>query len=110
MNNPNYSIASSAAGFYIQHEIIDADGNGNHRRESAFLTEREAQETLAALQGGKITPLIVMRSRHGYYLGRAEGSTGYPMPYSRESVEYFARKEDAQQALDTSSWTQRDHY
>ena len=110
MNSPNYSIASSAAGFYIQHEIIDADGNGNHRRESAFLTEREAQETLAALQGGKITPLIVMRSRHGYYIGRAEVSTGYPMPYSLESVEYFARKEDAQQALDTSSWTQRDHY
>ena len=110
MNSPNYSVASSTAGFYIQHEIIDADGNGNHRRESAFLTEREAQETLAALQGGKITPLIVMRSRHGYYLGRAEVSTGYPMPYSPESVEYFARKEDAQQALDTSSWTQRDHY
>ena len=110
MNSPNYSVASSTAGFYIQHEIIDADGNGNHRRESAFLTEREAQETLAALQGGKITPLIVMRSRHGYYIGRAEVSTGYPMPYSLESVEYFARKEDAQQALDTSSWTQRDHY
>ena len=105
-----YSVASAAAGFYIQHEIVGADGRVDHRRESAFLTEREAQETLAALQGGKITPLIVMRSRHGYYLGRAEVSTGYPMPYSRESVEYFARKEDAQQALDTSSWTQRDHY
>lgn len=110
MNNLNYAIASSAAGFFIQRETVDADGNVSHRRESAFLTEREAQETLAALQGGKITPLIVMRSRHGYYLGRAEVSTGYPMPYSRESVEYFARKEDAQQALDTSSWTQRDHY
>lgn len=110
MNCQNYSVASSAAGFYILRETVDADGNVSHRRETAFLTEREAQETLAALQGGKITPLIVMRSRHGYYLGRAEVSTGYPMPYSRESVEYFARKEDAQQALDTSSWTQRDHY
>jgi len=110
MNSPNYSIASSAAGFYIQHEIMDADGNGNHRRESAFLTEREAQETLAELQRGKITPLRVMRSRHGYYLGRAEVSTGYPMPYSRESAEYFARNEDAQLMLDSGTWTQRDHY
>jgi len=110
MNNQNYSVVASTAGFYIQRELVDADGNVSHRRESAFLTEREAQETLAELQRGKITPLRVMRSRHGYYLGRAEVSTGYPMPYSRESVEYFARKEDAQQALDTSSWTQRDHY
>ncbi|RKW19472.1 MAG: hypothetical protein D8H94_00850 [Cardiobacterium sp.] len=62
------------------------------------------------MQGGKITPLIVMRSRHGYYIGRAEVSTGYPMPYSRDSVEYFVRKEDAQQALDSGTWTQRDHY
>ena len=110
MNNPNYSIASSAAGFYIHHEIIGADGHIDHRRESAFLTEREAQETLAELQGGKITSLRVMRSRHGYYLGRAEVSTGYPMPYSRDSVEYFARKEDALMSLDNGSWTQRDHY
>lgn len=106
----DYSVVSSAAGFYIQHKIVGTDGNISHRRESAFLTEREAQETLAALQGGKITPLIVMRSRHGYYLGRAEVSTGYPMPYSRESVEYFVRKEDAQHALDSGTWTQRDHY
>ena len=105
-----YSVASSAAGFYIRHEIVGTDGNISHRRESAFLTEREAQETLAALQGGKITPLIVMRSRHGYYIGRAEVSTCYPMPYSLDSVEYFVRKEDAQQALDSGTWTQRDHY
>jgi hypothetical protein len=109
MNNPSYSIASSAAGFYLQHEIASANGV-SHRRESAFLYEREAREMLVWLQDGKITPLLVMRSRHGYYIGRAETSTGYPMPYSRDSVEYFARKEDAQLALDSSSWTQRDHY
>ena len=110
MNSQNYSIASSAAGFYIRHEIIDADGNISHRRESAFLPEREVREMLVWLQGGKITSLIVMRSRHGYYIGRAEVSTGYPMPYSRDSVEYYVRKEDAQLALDSGSWTQRAHY
>ena len=110
MNNLNYAIASSAAGFYIQRELVDADGNVSHRRESAFLPEREAREMLAWLQGGKLTPLQVLRSRNGYYIGRAEMSSGYAMPASRESVEYFMRKEDAQQALDTSSWTQRDHY
>lgn len=110
MNNPNYSIASSAAGFYIQHEIIDADGNISHRRESAFLPEREAREMLAWLQGGKLTPLQVLRSRNGYYIGRAEMSSGYAMPASRESVEYFMRKEDAQLVLNSGTWTQRDHY
>lgn len=110
MNNPNYAIASSAAGFFIQRETVDADGNVSHRRESAFMTEREAREMLAWLQGGKLTPLQVLRSRNGYYIGRAEMSSGYAMPASRESVEYFMRKEDAQLMLDSGTWTQRDHY
>lgn len=110
MNNLNYAIASSAAGFFIQRETVDADGNVSHRRESAFMTEREAREMLAWLQGGKLTPLQVLRSRNGYYIGRAEMSSGYAMPASRESVEYFMRKEDAQLMLDSGTWTQRDHY
>ena len=110
MNNLHYAIASSAAGFFIQRETVDADGNVSHRRESAFMTEREAREMLAWLQGGKLTPLQVLRSRNGYYIGRAEMSSGYAMPASRESVEYFMRKEDAQLMLDSGTWTQRDHY
>ena len=110
MNNPNYAIASSAAGFFIQRETVNADGNISHRRESAFLPEEFAQALLVQIQTGEVTPLQVLRSANGFYIGRAETSTGYPMPYSRDSVEYFMRKEDAQIALDAASWTQRDHY
>jgi hypothetical protein len=110
MNAQNYSVAFSVAGFYVQHEIIDGDGNTVQRRESAFMPEEFALALCAQIQSGEVTSLQVLRSANGYYIGRTETSTGYPMPYSRDSVEYFMRKEDAQQALDSGTWTQRDHY
>lgn len=51
-----------------------------------------------------ITPLKVMKSAAGYYLGHAcyveeDGGFKYEVPYSRESG-YFRTKEEAQQALE----------
>lgn len=110
MNNQNHSVAVSTAGFYIQRELVDADGNVSHRRESAFLTEDEARDFLAKIQSGLVSPLQVMESRAGFYLGHAEMSLGFPLPYSRDSVEYFATEALDCEALDSGSWTQRDHY
>ena len=105
-----YSIASSAAGFYLQRELAGTDSNISHRRESAFLTEGEARDLLVKIQTGLVSPLQVMESHAGYYLGYADLSMGFPLPYSRESVEYFETEALARNALDSGSWTQRDHY
>jgi len=110
MNYQNHSVVASTAGFYIQRELVDTDGNVSHRRESAFLTEDEARDFLAKIQSGLVSPLQVMESRAGFYLGHAETSLGVPLPYSRDSVEYFATEALARDALDSGTWTQRDHY
>ena len=52
----------------------------------------------------KRLPLEVLRSAAGYYIGTFDES-----PCSRESVEYYQRRGDAQKALDENSFTQRDH-
>ena len=109
MNCQNYSVASSA-GFYILRETVDADGNVSHRRETAFLLEDDAWDFLAKIQAGLVSPLQVMESHAGFYLGHAETSLGFPLPYSRDSVEYFATEALARDALSSGNWTQRDHY
>lgn len=59
---------------------------------------------LAGKAGYKL-PLVVCKSRAGYYVGtKLQGS-----PISRESVEYYQTAENAQAALTTNSWTQRPH-
>ena len=50
--------------------------------------------------------LVVMKSGAGYYIGTCEDGS----PYSRESAEYYRSSADAQLALDSNSFTQRNHY
>ncbi|MDC9597977.1 hypothetical protein [Xenorhabdus anantnagensis] len=51
----------------------------------------------------KQLPLIVLRSRAGFYIGTLDEGE----PCSRESVEYFAYREQAELALQQGRWTQR---
>lgn len=60
---------------------------------------------LAAQSRGPLLRLEVLKSRAGFYIGTSteEG------PYSRESVEYWAAKSEALDALRNQTWTQRPH-
>ncbi|AYA39196.1 hypothetical protein HZS38_00585 [Xenorhabdus nematophila] len=51
----------------------------------------------------KQLPLTVLRRRAGFYIGTIDEG----IPCSRESVEYFARREQAEFALKQGQWTQR---
>ncbi|MEQ1968448.1 hypothetical protein ABLA30_15855 [Xenorhabdus nematophila] len=51
----------------------------------------------------KQLPLTVLQTRAGFYIGTVDGGE----PCSRESVEYFARREQAEFALKQGCWTQR---
>lgn len=57
-----------------------------------------------AAECGQRLPLQVCQSRAGFYVGTldAEG-----LPYSRESAEYWPRRQQADQALTTGRFTQR---
>ena len=48
--------------------------------------------------------LQVLKSNAGFYIGTFDSEGG---PCSRESVEYFRTREQAQMALDDSTWTQK---
>lgn len=51
----------------------------------------------------------VLKSAAGYYIGDLyydEEMGGY-FPYSRDSQEYWATREEAQKALDTDNWSPR---
>lgn len=64
---------------------------------------------LALKFGGVTLPLKVLDSPAGYYLGTLDEEG---MPYSRESVEFWRKREQAEAAFkDTSRrlWTQRLH-
>ena len=73
-----------------------------------------AQAEQLARQAGKLAleyckvqlPLQVLRSAAGYYIGTFDDESG---PCTRESVEYWAKREDAKEALDTGFWTQLAH-
>jgi hypothetical protein len=57
-----------------------------------------------AKAAGHRLPLEVLYSAAGFYIGTClEG-----MPYSRESAEYFRRREAAETALANDTWTQRE--
>ena len=62
------------------------------------------QHGLLALGSGKFFQLQVCRSQAGYYIGtlNEEG-----LPYTRESQEYWTKREQAKAALTTASWTQK---
>lgn len=51
------------------------------------------------------TPLQVCDSAAGYYIGYLDPDG---TPYSRESVDYWASKHEAQKALDSQTWRPRD--
>ncbi|MDE9555619.1 hypothetical protein KKJ06_09275 [Xenorhabdus bovienii] len=51
----------------------------------------------------KQLPLTVLRRRTGFYIGTMDEGE----PCSRESVEYFTRREQAEFALKQGQWTQR---
>lgn len=57
---------------------------------------------LAAVSGFHL-PLQILRSGRGYYIGTANDAG----PVSRESEEYFSTRQAAEQALQGSTWTQR---
>ena len=60
---------------------------------------------LAKQCSGKSLALEVCYSARGFYIGTCDDS----LPFSRESVEYWARRDEAQAALAAGRWTQREH-
>lgn len=56
-----------------------------------------------AKQSGYRLPVRVLKSAAGYYIGTSDADG----PVTRESVQYWAKKEDADKALETGLWTQR---
>ncbi|ABM97040.1 hypothetical protein [Methylibium petroleiphilum] len=59
---------------------------------------------MALVYGGLRLNLQVLESAAGFYIG----TTHEDMPYSRESAEYWRKREAAEQALADGTWTQRD--
>lgn len=57
----------------------------------------EGNDDMYGEKGG-ISPLKVMKSRAGYYVGRSDSSDGFEVPYSRDSG-YFATSEEAEAHL-----------
>lgn len=49
--------------------------------------------------------LRVLESQAGFYIGKFDPELG---PISRESVEYWPKKYQAERALETGNWTQRE--
>lgn len=49
-------------------------------------------------------PLQVMQSAAGFYLGTSE----FGMPFSRESEQYWPSQEEAEDALEKGTWTQKE--
>lgn len=59
---------------------------------------------LAREYADKRLPLQVLHSAAGYYIGTADEDG----PFSRECVEYWPTEREAQEALRSGDWTQRD--
>lgn len=65
---------------------------------------KQAYGWLAEQFGKRRLPLEVCTSQAGFYLGtRSENGE----PFSRESHQYWARREEAERALKMRDWTQR---
>ena len=58
---------------------------------------------LAQQYCAKRLPLQVLQSAAGYYIGTADEDG----PVSRESTQYFRKREQAQSALDSGDWLQK---
>lgn len=62
---------------------------------------------LAAMVGRKL-PLQVCQSRSGFYLGTVDDHSMPPgEPFTRESEDYWQKREEAARALTAGAWTQR---
>lgn len=59
---------------------------------------------MLAAAAGRCFPLDVCRSAAGFYIGTRDEEG---LPYSRESEEYWRKPEQAAQALQGGTWTQR---
>ena len=75
-------------------------------QELAQIEIMRSHQTLGqiALFYGEALPLEVLDGDQGFYIGTRKED----LPFSRESAEYFATRAQAQQALATGSWTQRE--
>lgn len=58
---------------------------------------------------GKELPLKVYRSYAGFYIGTWDEENPEEGPCTRESEEYFRTREQAEAALTSGNWTQRQH-
>ena len=57
---------------------------------------------VAYAYGARLT-IEVLESAEGFYIG----TRGDELPFSRESVEYYPRRAEAERALARGTWTQR---
>lgn len=57
-----------------------------------------------AYEFGNKIPLKICKSSNGFYIGTLDEG----LPFTRESVEYWKTKEEAEQALASNNWTQRE--
>jgi hypothetical protein len=93
--------------------LPDTACTGQESRADMAIEERDAASAVPlrrarvgqlAKAAGHRLPLEVLYSAAGFYIGTClEG-----MPYSRESAEYFRRREAAENALANDTWTQRE--
>lgn len=61
------------------------------------------------IDGVTVSKLQVLRSAAGYYIGRESLDEEFDVwvPYYRLSVEYYRTYDEAQEALDTKTFTER---
>lgn len=87
------SSVPDAAPVSLSTEGIKPDGDEPAAPRLGFLAQRAGQNL----------PLEICYSAAGFYLGTYNDQG----PYTRESQEYWPKREQAQRALDTGRWTQR---
>ena len=63
---------------------------------------RQAIGLVAYAYGARLR-VEVLESAEGFYIG----TRGEELPFSRESVEYYSRRAEAERALTKGTWTQR---
>jgi hypothetical protein len=112
------SAQDNADYFGVSYVVFsDSSGNWRSERESSFFdnvptgavivnpTYRNRVGFLAKRYASKRLPLQVLVSAAGYYIG-TEDDEG---PVSRESLEYWLSREQAEKAFEDGDWTQHDH-
>lgn len=62
---------------------------------------------MLAAAAGKAFPLEVCKSNAGFYIGTLDEEGA---PYTRESVEYWRKREQAEAALTSGLWTQKPNF